>query len=111
MRNDRSLAKIGTAATLEPLRNALKGGSPELKTLVLGGIGAQARALTSPIATAADQEENPEVIRACYKALSRIGTPEARQAIERAANQRALFSRRARVAKEAAEEALKTFGS
>jgi hypothetical protein len=107
-----SLARIGSVGTVEPLRTAMKTGTPELRALIAGNIGgAHARPLTAPLAAIADEEDNPDVIRACYKAIGRIGTPEARQALDRAVNRKGLFSRKDKVAREAAEEVLKTFGT
>jgi len=107
-----ALAKIGNAATVEPLRSALQGSTPELRALIVSNIGGpQARPLTGPLSTLADSEDNPEVIRAYYKAIARIGTPEARAVLERATGSKTIFSRRGKVAREAAEEALRTFGT
>jgi HEAT repeat protein len=107
-----AMAKIGSVATVEPLRTVLKSGAPELKALVAASIGGpQARPLTAPLASLADEEENPDVARALIRAIGRIGTPEAKQALERAAAQKTLFSRRGKVVKEAAEEVLKSFAS
>jgi hypothetical protein len=105
-----ALARIGTAQTVEPLRGALKTGTPELKAAVAAAIGGvQARALTAPLSALAADEENPDVARAYVKAIGRIGTPEAKQVLERIAAQRSLFSRKAKLLKDAAEETLRTF--
>ncbi len=105
-----AMARIGSAATVEPLRNLLKAGTPELRALVAQSIGgAQARPLTAPLAAAAGDEENADVARALVKAIARIGTPEARQALERLAGAKAFFSRKGKAAKDAADEALRTF--
>ena len=105
-----ALARIGTAPTVEPLRSALKSGSPEIRSLVAAAIGgAHARPLTAPLAALAGDEENPDAARALVKAIGRIGTPEARQALERLAAQKALFSRKAKLLKEVAEDTLRTF--
>jgi hypothetical protein len=107
-----AMAKIGTVATVEPLRNVLKTGTPELRALVAQSVGGpQCRPLTAPLASAAGEEENADVARALVKAIVRIGTPEARQALERMAGIRTLFSRKGKAAKEAAEEALRTFAA
>ena len=107
-----ALAKIGNAQTVEPLRSALQGAAPELRALIVSSIGGpQARPLTAMLSTLADSEDNPEVIRAYYKAIARIGTPEARAVLERAAGSKTIFSRRGKVAREAAEEALRTLGT
>jgi len=107
-----ALAKIGTAGVVEPLRNAFKKGTPELRAQVVNAVGgAHARPLTAPLASLAEAEENVDVIRACYKALGRIGTAEAKNALEKAASQKVLFSRKAKVAREAAEEVLRGMGA
>jgi len=107
-----ALAKIGSGGAIEPLRNVLQRATPELKALVAANIGgAQARPLVAPLATLAADEENPDVIRAYYKAIGRIGTPEAKQVLENAAARKTIFSRRGKVAREAAEDALRQFPS
>ena len=107
-----AMAKIGSTATVEPLRAVLKSGAPELKSLIAASVsGAHARPLTAPLAAAANEDDNTDVARACIKAIARIGTPEARQALERIAAQKSLFSFRGKAVREAADEALKTFAA
>jgi hypothetical protein len=105
-----AMARIGSGATIEPLRTVLKSGAPELRALIAQSVvGPHARALTAPLAAAAAEEENADVARALVKAVARIGTPEAKQALERTAALKTMFSRKGKAAKEAAEEALRTF--
>jgi HEAT repeat protein len=107
-----ALARIGTGATIEPIRATLQKAAPELRALVANAIGGpQARPLVTLLASLADGEDNADVIRAYYKAIGRIGTAEAKNALEKAAAVRTLFSRRAKVAAEAAAEVLKTLGA
>ncbi|MFI5281276.1 MAG: HEAT repeat domain-containing protein [Gemmatimonadales bacterium] len=81
-----ALAKIGTQATVEPLRRALGAGTPELRAQVAASIGgARSRPLVMPLLALAESEVNPEVVREYYRALGRIGSPEALQALANAA--------------------------
>jgi HEAT repeat protein len=80
-----ALARIGTPATVEPLRRLLKSGDPELRPLVAASIGgASARSLAMPLVALAEQEEDPARIREYYLALGRIGTPDAVSALVKA---------------------------
>lgn len=79
-----ALAKIGTPATVEPLREVLQGGAPELRALVARNIaGPQARALTGPVLSAIEGEAQTEMLREYCRALGRIGTSEAVAALGR----------------------------
>src|SRR6478736_2163042 len=84
-----ALAKIGTSATVEPLRQALKDpvNSVRIQALVLID-GKHNRALALRIATMLAEEENlpPEVQREMCNALGRTATPEGVQALIRQAN-------------------------
>jgi HEAT repeat protein len=80
-----ALAKIGTPATAEPLRRALKDGDAELRIQVASSIGRSSRALAMPLVTLIEAETNADVIREYYAALGRIGSPEAVQALAQAA--------------------------
>jgi hypothetical protein len=81
-----ALAKIGSVATVEPLRRALKDGSPEVRSLIAASIGGtHARPLAMPLVALCESEENPDVLREYYRALGRIGSPEAIQALAKAA--------------------------
>ena len=84
-----ALAKIGTSATVEPLRQALKDpvNSVRVQALVLID-GKHNRALALRIATMLGEEENipPEVQKEMCNALGRTATPEGVQALVRQAN-------------------------
>jgi hypothetical protein len=81
-----ALASIGTAATVEPLRHVLKEGDRELRALIAGSVtGHTSRALAMPLVAFAEQESDLDVLREYYRALGRIGTPEAVQALANAA--------------------------
>ena len=59
-----ALAKIGTPATVEPLRHVLKEGDPELRALIAASIGGHtSRALAMPLVAFAEQEEDLDVLR------------------------------------------------
>jgi hypothetical protein len=106
-----AMAKIGSAATTEPLRDVLKSGTPELRSLVVSNIGgAHARPLAALLAAHAERERNPDILRECFRALGRIGTPEAIEALECAAGRRATFSRRTKAARAAAGDVLRALG-
>jgi hypothetical protein len=84
-----ALAKIGTSATVEPLRQALKDPVSSVRTQALVLIdGKHNRALALRIATMLGEEENipPEVQREMCFALGRTATPEGVQALLRQAN-------------------------
>jgi hypothetical protein len=107
-----ALARIGTAATVEPLRRTMHDGSPELRAVVAASIGgAHARALATPLVALADTEENADVQVEYYRALGRIGSPEAIDALIRAVQPGGrVFGRRATAPRLAAVEGLRTAG-
>jgi len=106
-----AMAKIGSTATTEPLRDVLKAGTPELRSLVVSSIGGpHARPLAALLAAHAERERNPDILRECFRALGRIGTPEAIEALEGAAGRRATFSRRTKAARAAAGDVLRALG-
>jgi hypothetical protein len=81
-----ALGRLGSPATVEPLRRVFREAGPELKAAVAGAIGGEhARALTAPLLAFAESESNPDVVKACLRALGRIGTPAAVQALTKAA--------------------------
>ena len=80
-----ALAKIGTPATVEPLRRAMKEGNAEMRMLVAGSIGRASRALAMPLVAMIEAESDPEVVREYYCALGRIGTGEAVRALVKTA--------------------------
>lgn len=83
-----ALAKIGTSATVEPLRQALKDPSPGVRAQVLILIdGKHNRALALRIAAMMDEEQpHPDVLKEMCNALGRTATPEGVQALVRQAN-------------------------
>jgi HEAT repeats/PBS lyase HEAT-like repeat len=81
-----ALARIGTPATVEPLQHVLKEGDRELRALIASSIGGHSsRALAMPLVAITEQESDLDVLRELYKALGRIGTPDAVQALAAAA--------------------------
>ncbi|HEX9164578.1 MAG TPA: HEAT repeat domain-containing protein, partial [Gemmatimonadales bacterium] len=81
-----ALVKIGTREGLEPLARLLKDPSPAIRLQVLGALDAQwGRPLAMSLAALLETEDHPEVVREALKALGRIGTPDALQALSRAA--------------------------
>jgi len=107
-----ALAHIGTVATVEPLRQAMRDGTPELRGLVAASIGgAHARALAMPLVALAEAEANGDVQSEFYRALGRIGSPEAIDALINAAQPGGrLFGRRASAPRVAAVEGLRNAG-
>jgi HEAT repeat protein len=107
-----ALAKIGTVPTVEPLRRELREGTPELRAFVASCIGGpHARALAMPLVALADDETEPVVLIEYYGALGRIGTPEAVQALAKAAQSAGRLLRRTPPAvRVAAVEALRHAG-
>jgi hypothetical protein len=107
-----ALAKIGTPATVEPLRRVLKEGDRELRALIAASIGGHtSRALAMPLVAFAEQEPELDVLREYYRALGRIGTPEAIQALAMAAEPGGrLLGRRPSANRIAAVEGLRISG-
>jgi len=103
-----ALAKVGSVAAVEPLRQLLREGAPELRGFVASSIsGPHARALVMPLIGFAGGESDPLVLAEYYGALGRIGTPEAVQALAKAAQSSGrLFHRRPSSVRVAAIEAL-----
>jgi HEAT repeat protein len=107
-----ALAKVGSVATVEPLRRVLREGPTELRALVASSIGGpHARALAMPLVTLANDETEPVVLAEFYRALGRIGTPEAVQALAKAAQSAgSLLRRRPAAVRVAAVEGLRHAG-
>jgi HEAT repeat protein len=90
-----ALARIGSAATVEGLQTILEGDDVDMRALVARTVGGrQSKALTMPILEAADDEENPVVQAEYYRALGRIGSVEAVQALVKAAQPSGRLSRK-----------------
>lgn len=107
-----ALAKIGTAATVEPLRRILKTGDADLRPLVAASIGGPgSRGLAMPLVALAESEEDPEILREYYLALGRIGTQDAVNALALASKPGGrLFGRRLAAPRAAAVEGLRIAG-
>ena len=77
-----ALARIGTPWTVDLLRRAFRDPDVELRILVAGAIGGRrAGALAMPLVTAIQDERNVDVQCEYHRALGRIGTPDAIQAL------------------------------
>ena len=108
-----ALAKIGTSLAVEPLRQLLHDPSPQVRLQAVQGLdGARSRGLAMSLALAAEEETNADVLRELLLALGRIGTPDAVQALARAAAPgRRLFNRRPLSTRLAAIAGLRVAGS
>jgi len=81
-----ALARIGGAGAVDPLRRALRDPVPSVRLEVARSIdGRRNRSLGMSIAVAADVETMLDVQREMYLALGRIGSPDAIQALVKAA--------------------------
>lgn len=81
-----ALSRLATPDVLEPLARMLKDSSPAIRVHVLGNLaGSWGRALAMSVAALLETEDHPDVIREALRALGRIGTPDAVQALQRAA--------------------------
>ena len=80
-----ALTKIGSASTIEPLRQVLRDPSPAIRLQTLQALdGRKHRALAMSISVLLDEETRPEVLREMFLALGRIGSAEAVQVLVRA---------------------------
>ena len=108
-----ALAKIGTSIAVEPLRQMLHDPSPQVRLQAVQGLdGTRSRGLAMSLALAVEEETNTDVLRELLLALGRIGTPDAVQALARAAAPgRRLFNRRPLSTRLAASAGLRVAGS
>jgi hypothetical protein len=107
-----ALARIGTPGSVEHLASLLREEDADLRVAVAGSIGGrEMEGLTMPLVLAAERERDPRVLGEYYRALGRLGTSVAMQALARAAQPRRwrLWSRRTR-SRLAAVEGLKIAG-
>lgn len=82
-----ALAKIGTPATVEPLRNALKDAAPAVRMQTVMVIdGKRNRALGLRLVSILEEETVPEVLREVCYAVGRSGSNEGVQALIRMAS-------------------------
>ena len=107
-----ALAKIGSSATVEPLRQALRDAAPSVRLQVVRSIeGWRGRGLAMTLAVLIDEVTQPELLREMLLALGRIGTPETVQTLVRASTPgRRLFNRKPLATRVAAVEALRLAG-
>lgn len=81
-----ALAKIATAETALSLRKLVTDEDPQVRLAVVKEIGGRALSgLAMPLVSAASSEEDPDVLGEYYRALGRIGTPDAVAALSKAA--------------------------
>ncbi len=108
-----ALSKIGTPATTEPLRQAMRDPSPTVRLQAVQGIdGRRGRGLAMTLAVLLDEENHPDITREILLALGRIGTSEAVQALGRAAAPgRRLFHRKPLALRLAAIDGLRVAGN
>jgi len=108
-----ALARLGTSETAIHLRKVLSDPDRDVRLGVMKELGGRTLSgLAMPLVSAAEAEEDPEVLAECYRALGRIGTPEAVQSLIKAANDTGrLLARKAVGPRLAAIEALGAAGS
>jgi len=83
-----ALAKIATAETALPLRKLVTDADPQVRLSVVKEIGGRALSgLAMPLVSAASSELDPDVLGEYYRALGRIGTPDAVAALVKAAQE------------------------
>ena len=105
-----ALARLGNPASGQPLRKVFQDPDPKVRLAVAKEIGGRGLSgLAMPLVSAAESEVDPAVQSEYYRALGRIGTPDAVQALRNAASAGSgLFTlgRRVSVTRLAAVEAL-----
>jgi HEAT repeat protein len=104
-----ALAKIGTPETARYLRGPLRDADPGIRLAVARSISGKGLAgLAMMLVTAAESEEDEDVMAEYYRALGRIGTPEAVQALIEVVNAKKglLSGRKASPRRQAAVEGL-----
>lgn len=109
-----ALAKIGTPETARYLRGPLKDDDPGIRLAVARAISGKGLAgLAMVLVTAAESEEEPDVMAEYYRALGRIGTPDAVQALVEVAQSKGglLSGRKAVPRRKAAVEGLGLAGT
>jgi HEAT repeat protein len=107
-----ALAKIATSDTALPLRKLVTDADPQVRIAVVREVGGRALSgLAMPLVSAASTELDPAVLAEYYRALGRIGTPDAVAALVKAAQESSgLLSRKPVGPRLAAIEALGTAG-
>ena len=108
-----ALARLGTPTAAQYLRKVFSDPDPKVRLAVLKQVGGKgASALAMPLVNAAQAERDDEVVCEYYRALGRIGTPDAVQALTNAARSGSgrLLVRRPSAARLAAVEGLGSAG-
>ncbi len=107
-----ALTRIGSPATIRHVRTALRDPDPEIRMTVAKGIGgAGLGALVMPIVNQADSEEEETIRAELYRAMGRIGTPDAVQALDKVSRKSGkLFGPRLSESRRAAVEGLTLAG-
>ncbi|HTS87434.1 MAG TPA: HEAT repeat domain-containing protein [Gemmatimonadales bacterium] len=81
-----ALGRIGGSGAADPLRRALRDPAPGVRLEAARGLdGRRNKNLAMSVAVAADDETLPDVQKEMFLALGRIGSPEAIQALQKAA--------------------------
>jgi HEAT repeat protein len=108
-----ALAQIGSGATTEFLRKALRDHVGDVRRQVPAGLaGRKNAAMAMPLAALLDEESDPEVKRELLHALGRIGTPDAVRALIKMAQPGGkIFGRRPTAVRLAAIDGLAEVGS
>jgi hypothetical protein len=84
-----ALARIGTPATVEHLAGVLRDEDRDLRAAVAAAIGGrEMEGLAMPLVLAVQRERDPRVLTEFLRALGRLGTPAAVQALAQAAQPR-----------------------
>lgn len=106
-----ALAKIGTPETVRHLTKAIHDSDATVRLEVVKHV--KSRGLASfvmPLLNCAQGEEDAEIRQECYRAVGRIGTPEAVRALHEAAKAGGLLTRQSMVVRLAAIEGLGAAG-
>ncbi len=103
-----ALARIGGSASVPYLRKVLHDGTPKVRAAVFKEVGGRPlAALAMPLVAALESEEDPHVRAEYLRAMGRIGTPEAVEALKKAAGEKTgLLKRKASTDSIAAVEGL-----
>jgi HEAT repeat protein len=107
-----ALARIGTPGTVEPLRQALQDSSAQVRRMAVAGVdGRRGRSLAPAMIRRLDEETVNDVQKEILAALGRVASPEALQALARAAEPGGrLLKRKPTAYRLAAVQALHTAG-
>jgi HEAT repeat protein len=103
-----ALARIGSRETARYLRTLVRDQDPQVRRSVIHELsGSSLGALVGTLMNQADEEEDDALRGECYRALGRLGTTEAVQALTKAAQARGgLFGQKNTIARKAAVDGL-----